>query len=86
MRFSEAVLARPAIVAAFSIFIWALAKQGGGGPLFSAPAAVTGVPRLRGAQLGWVMMRCITSGIGGWAGGILYQSGERQSYAGERQV
>ncbi|GJE93540.1 NCS1 nucleoside transporter family [Phanerochaete sordida] len=63
-----------AIVAAFSIFIWALAKQRGGGPLFSAPAAVTGVPRLRGAQLGWVMMRCITSGIGGWAGGILYQS------------
>ena len=59
-----------AIIAAFSIFIWALAKQGNSGPLFSNPEAVYGVGRLRGGQLGWVMMRCITSGIGGWAGGV----------------
>lgn len=63
-----------AIIAAFSIFIWALVKQGDGGPLFGNPEAVYGVETLRGSKLGWVMMRCITSGIGAWAGGILYQS------------
>ncbi|KAI0804605.1 permease for cytosine/purines, uracil, thiamine, allantoin-domain-containing protein [Irpex lacteus] len=59
------------IIAAFSIFIWALAKQGNGGPLFSNPEAVYGVGELKGSRLGWVMMRCITSGIGAWSGGVL---------------
>ncbi|KIP05246.1 hypothetical protein PHLGIDRAFT_129026 [Phlebiopsis gigantea 11061_1 CR5-6] len=63
-----------AAVAALSIFIWALVKQGNGGPLFSNPESVYGIGTLKGAQLGWVMMRCITSGIGAWSGGIMYQS------------
>lgn len=61
-------------IAAFTIFIWALAKQGDVGPLWKTPEVVYGVPRLTGSQLSWTMMRMVTSGIGGWAGGILYQS------------
>ncbi|KAF5370543.1 hypothetical protein D9757_010126 [Collybiopsis confluens] len=61
-------------IAAFAIFIWALAKQGDVGPLWKTPEEVYGVGRLTGSQLSWTMMRMITSGIGGWAGGILYQS------------
>ncbi|KAJ7675656.1 permease for cytosine/purines, uracil, thiamine, allantoin-domain-containing protein [Mycena polygramma] len=61
-------------IAAFAIFIWALVKQGNVGPLWSNPEEVYGIGRLSGSQLSWTMMRMITSGIGGWAGGILYQS------------
>ncbi|KAF9471477.1 hypothetical protein BDN70DRAFT_845311 [Pholiota conissans] len=68
--FSSAIV----IVAAFSIFIWALAKQGNVGPLWHHPEAIYGVAPLTGARLSWAMMRLVTSGIGGWAGGILYQS------------
>lgn len=57
-------------VAAFCVFIWAVAKQGNGGPLFSNPEAIYGVGHLKGGALGWVMMRCITSGIGAWSGGV----------------
>ncbi|KAF8977043.1 permease for cytosine/purines, uracil, thiamine, allantoin-domain-containing protein [Cyathus striatus] len=60
--------------AAFTIFIWALVKQGNAGPLWNNPEEVYGIGRLSGAQLSWAMMRMITSGIGGWAGGVLYQS------------
>ncbi len=62
-------------IAAIAIFIWALAKQGNIGPLWNNPEEVYGIGRLKGSQLSWTMMRMITSGIGGWAGGILYQSG-----------
>jgi NCS1 family nucleobase:cation symporter-1 len=61
-------------IAAFALFIWALAKQGNVGPLWNDPETVYGVGRLTGSKLSWAMMRMITSGIGGWAGGILYQS------------
>lgn len=57
-------------IAAVSLFIWALAKQGNGGPLFENPQAVEGVDPLVGSKLGWMMMRLITSGIGGWSGGV----------------
>lgn len=68
------------IIAAFSIFIWALAKQGNGGPLFSNPEAVYGVGELKGSRLGWVMMRCITSGIGAWSGGVRNSSNLTTAY------
>ncbi|KAH8093863.1 NCS1 nucleoside transporter family [Cristinia sonorae] len=62
-------------IAAFALFIWALVKQGNAGPLWSHPEEVYGPgTRLSGSKLSWVMMRMISSGIGGWAGGILYQS------------
>ncbi|KAH7913086.1 NCS1 nucleoside transporter family [Hygrophoropsis aurantiaca] len=61
-------------ITAVGIFIWALVKQGNGGPLFSEPEAISGVGKLQGVQLAWIMVKCINSGIGGWAGGILYQS------------
>ncbi|KAE9405158.1 hypothetical protein BT96DRAFT_1015817 [Gymnopus androsaceus JB14] len=61
-------------IAAFAIFIWALVKQGDVGPLWKTPEVVYGTDRLTGSQLSWAMMRMVTSGIGGWAGGILYQS------------
>ncbi|KAG6831439.1 hypothetical protein H0H92_010652 [Tricholoma furcatifolium] len=58
-------------VTAFAIFIWAIVKQGNGGPLFSDPEEIYGTGKLTsGPVLGWVMMRCITGGIGGWAGGV----------------
>ncbi|KAH7929996.1 hypothetical protein BV22DRAFT_1001618 [Leucogyrophana mollusca] len=57
-------------VTAIALFIWALVKQGNGGPLFSNPEAVYGGGGLHGVQLAWVMVRCINSGIGGWAGGV----------------
>ncbi|KAG1862376.1 NCS1 nucleoside transporter family [Suillus tomentosus] len=62
------------LIAALAVFLWAFVKQGNGGPLFSNPEAVYGIGNLQGSQLAWVMVRCINSGIGGWAGGILYQS------------
>lgn len=43
-------------------------------PLLTTPETVYGIGELKGAALGWAMTRMITSGIGGWAGGILYQS------------
>lgn len=38
------------------------------------PILMYGIGNLQGSQLAWVMVKCINSGIGGWAGGILYQS------------
>jgi hypothetical protein len=62
-------------IAAIATFIWALAKQKNIGPLWKNPEESYGVGRLEGSALSWTMMRMISSGIGGWAGGILYQSG-----------
>lgn len=62
-------------IAAVALFIWALAKEGGVGPLWKDPEEIYGVGKLTGSQLSWIMMRMVNSGIGGWAGGILYQSG-----------
>ncbi|KAG1722802.1 permease for cytosine/purines, uracil, thiamine, allantoin-domain-containing protein [Suillus lakei] len=59
------------LIAALAVFLWATVKQGNGGLLFSNPEAVYGVGNLQGSQLAWVMVRCINSGIGGWAGGAL---------------
>ncbi|KIK64352.1 hypothetical protein GYMLUDRAFT_220841 [Collybiopsis luxurians FD-317 M1] len=73
-RFPAIVSSVIVTVAAFAIFIWAVVKQGDVGPLWKTPEEVYGVGRLTGSQLSWTMMRMITSGIGGWAGGILYQS------------
>lgn len=61
-------------VAAFSIFIWALAKERGPGPLYDNPEAVYGVEHLHGSNLAWTMVRLIVSHVGAWSGGILYQS------------
>ncbi|KAF5364301.1 hypothetical protein D9756_001139 [Leucocoprinus leucothites] len=61
-------------IAAFAIFIWALVKQGNVGPLWHNPETETGQARLSGSKLSWAMMYMITRGVGGWAGGILYQS------------
>ncbi|KAG1739783.1 hypothetical protein EDD22DRAFT_959288 [Suillus occidentalis] len=61
------------LVAALALFLWAFVKT------------VDGIGNLQGSQLAWVMVRCINSGIGGWAGGILYQSGAR-SIIGQRSL
>ncbi|KAK0236921.1 NCS1 nucleoside transporter family [Armillaria nabsnona] len=73
-RLSSIISSVIVIIAALSVFIWAVIKQGNGGPLISNPETVYGIGELKGAALGWAMTRMITSGIGGWAGGILYQS------------
>ncbi|KAF5326815.1 hypothetical protein D9619_004458 [Psilocybe cf. subviscida] len=61
-------------IAAFSLLIWALVKQGNVGPLWNNPEEVYHVGKLHDSTLSWAMMRMVTSGIGGWSGGILYQS------------
>ncbi|KAI0719234.1 NCS1 nucleoside transporter family [Fomitopsis betulina] len=61
-------------IAAIATFIWALVKQGDIGPLWKNPEQVYGIGRLSGSELSWTMMRMISSGIGAWAGGIMYQS------------
>ena len=62
-------------VTTFAIFIWALAKQGGGGPLLTHPSQLSGVQPLTGSvQLGWAMAYGISSTIGSISAGILNQS------------
>ena len=62
-------------VTTFVIFIWALAKEGGGGPLLNNPSALSGVtPLSGGSELGWAMAYGISSTIGGICAGILNQS------------
>ena len=62
-------------VATFAIFIWALAKEGGGGPLLTHPSQFSGVQPLTGsAELGWAMAYGISSTIGSISAGILNQS------------
>ncbi|KAG2336648.1 hypothetical protein BDR05DRAFT_896416 [Suillus weaverae] len=66
------------LIATLAVFTWAFVKQGSGGSLFSNPECmltfwpktVYGIGNLQGSQLAWVMVRCINSGIGGWAGGV----------------
>lgn len=57
-------------VAVIVLLIWALAKQGGGGPLLYETEAITGVPPLTGAKLAWTMTRSVTTGVGGWAAAV----------------
>lgn len=62
-------------VATFSIFIWALAKEGGGGPLLTHPSELSGVQALSGgSKLGWAMAYGVSSTIGSTSAGILNQS------------
>lgn len=61
-------------IATFSIFIWALAKEGGGGPLLRHPNMFSGAAPLSGSQLGWAMVYGVSSTIGSISAGILNQS------------
>ncbi|KAI0641784.1 NCS1 nucleoside transporter family [Trametes meyenii] len=62
-------------ITTFSMFVWAMAKEGGGGPLLSQPSQLSGVePLSGGARLGWAMVYGITSTIGSICSGILNQS------------
>lgn len=62
-------------ITTFTMFVWALAKEGGGGPLLSEPSQLSGVEPLgSGAKLGWAMAYGISSTIGGISAGILNQS------------
>ncbi|KAI0776926.1 NCS1 nucleoside transporter family [Trametes elegans] len=63
------------LITTFSMFVWALAKEGGGGPLLSNPSELSGVePISGGSKLGWAMAYGISSTIGGICSGILNQS------------
>ncbi|KAL7415618.1 NCS1 nucleoside transporter family [Mrakia frigida] len=61
-------------ISVIALLVWALAKEGGGGPLFYDTHKTTGVAALKGSKLAWTMARGVTTTIGGWAGGIMYQS------------
>ncbi|OSD00410.1 NCS1 nucleoside transporter family [Trametes coccinea BRFM310] len=61
-------------ITTFAIFVWAIAKEGGGGPLLSHPSQFSDVDPLSGASLGWAMAYGISSTIGGICAGILNQS------------
>ena len=61
-------------IAIFSIFVWAIAKEGGAGPLLSHPGELSGVkPLSTGSQLGWAMAYGVSSTVGGTSAGILNQ-------------
>ncbi|KAI0357099.1 NCS1 nucleoside transporter family [Trametes cingulata] len=62
-------------VTTFCMFVWALAKQGGGGPLLSHPRELSGAKPIKGgSRLGWAMAYGISSTIGSICAGILNQS------------
>ncbi|EPS97474.1 hypothetical protein FOMPIDRAFT_1128669 [Fomitopsis schrenkii] len=61
-------------IAGIATFVWALVKQGNIGPLWKNPEQVYGIGHLSGSKLCWTMMRMISSGIGGYASSIMYQS------------
>ena len=62
-------------IATTAIFIWAIAKEGGGGPLLSRPSTFVGVTAPNSsAKLGWAMAYGISSTIGSTSAGILNQS------------
>ncbi|KAI0325978.1 NCS1 nucleoside transporter family [Cubamyces sp. BRFM 1775] len=62
-------------IATTAIFIWAVAKEGGGGPLLSRPSTFVGVTAPNSsAKLGWAMAYGISSTIGSTSAGILNQS------------
>ncbi|THV00163.1 NCS1 nucleoside transporter family [Dendrothele bispora CBS 962.96] len=62
-------------IAAFALFIWALAKQGGGGPLLSDPSTFLGIDKVpKGKELGWVMVLGVTTNVGSISAGIMNQS------------
>lgn len=61
-------------IATLSIFIWALAKEGGGGPLLRHPNMFIGAAPLSGSQLGWAMVYGVSSTIGSISASILNQS------------
>ncbi|KAK7445174.1 hypothetical protein VKT23_009605 [Stygiomarasmius scandens] len=62
-------------VTAFAMFIWALAKEGGGGPLLSDPSGFLGIDQVpKGSELGWKMILGITTQIGSISAGIMNQS------------
>ncbi|KAI0667409.1 NCS1 nucleoside transporter family [Trametes maxima] len=62
-------------VTMFAMFVWALAKEHGGGPLLSHANQLSGAaPLAGGAQLGWAMAYGVSSTIGSICAGILNQS------------
>ncbi|KAI0631663.1 NCS1 nucleoside transporter family [Trametes polyzona] len=62
-------------ITTFCMFVWALAKEGGGGPLLSHPSELSGVePLSSGSKLGWAMAYGVSSTIGSICAGILNQS------------
>ena len=56
--------------AVVALLIWALAKQGGGGPLLYDTVKTTGVPKLKGSKLAWTMARSVTTTVGGWSAAV----------------
>ncbi|EJU00535.1 NCS1 nucleoside transporter [Dacryopinax primogenitus] len=61
-------------ITAFTILIWALAKEHGGGPMLTAASQVSGVVAPTGSKLGWAFVYGINTVIGGICAGILNQS------------
>lgn len=62
-------------ITVISIFIWALAKEGGGGPLLSHPSELSGVvPLSGGSNIGWCMAYGVSAIIGGISAGIMNMS------------
>lgn len=55
-------------VGVLALLVWALAKQGNGGPLMYETSVTLGKARLQGKALAWAMVRSVTTTIGGWAG------------------
>jgi NCS1 family nucleobase:cation symporter-1 len=61
-------------ITAFTIFIWALAKEHGGGPMLTEATQLSGVVAPTGSNLGWAFVYGINTVLGGICAGILNQS------------
>jgi len=71
-------LRRPLVVSAsltsltcIIMFIWSLARAGGGGPLLKPEGlALVGVKAARGTDLAWAIVRAISASLGGICAGV----------------
>ncbi|KAJ7465101.1 NCS1 nucleoside transporter family [Mycena latifolia] len=62
-------------VSVFAIFVWAVSKEGGGGPFVSNPEVFLGIAEVpKGSELAWKIVLGITTNIGSICAVILNQS------------
>ena len=58
-------------ITCFILFIWSLARAGGGGPLLQSEGlAAAGIIPAKGADLAWAVFRGISASIGGICAGV----------------
>lgn len=71
LRYPLIVSASLTTLTCFILFIWSLARAGGGGPLMKSEGLLlVGVEPAKGAKLAWAIVRGISASIGGLCAGV----------------